>query len=548
LARLHTHPPQQAKLADFGLHKRVRAILKSGLALPWAQDISLQGDACEKSFYGGNMYASNHGRGAAAGAEGARAAFGSGLYGLGGAEGSMHRPTSYANLLGRVTEDGDAPPSGALPAAPTAGLPPAGLPRPGSLRDLQQAAGSFASADIATRVLSSSGVGDTSRHEGSRSGAAGAPGGAPGAGSPGAGAPGAGGSDASVHRRLAAVQALEGSVRAGSAFHGLGPAGASPGSSGRGAGGGGGVSDEIQVLVEDAPPGGAGGWGKGGAGGAADGAGSGRGGSGRGAAGAGTRPGGGSARGGQLASQRGVLVDATQKVGTGPRPCTYLAASLPPTTPEPLPSPHLFPPPLQPPIPNPLRPPGRQPAVHGPRGALWRHLQREGRRLLVWGHAVRTHAGPAAGEVRWGDKGRQGAPLRSSPALDNPSWRPLLRRLWRLRESLEHGTLTPPPQPPPSPSLPPASRSRVAMGGPVPEDEDAGQGVLAAYAERVRGALGTQRLGPRAADNHAQPALLFQPLPALGPLLKRLRARTRFTPRRSPPATARTCPRTGPSP
>jgi hypothetical protein len=32
----------QAKLADFGLHKRVRTILQSGLALPWAQDICLQ--------------------------------------------------------------------------------------------------------------------------------------------------------------------------------------------------------------------------------------------------------------------------------------------------------------------------------------------------------------------------------------------------------------------------------------------------------------------------------------------------------------------------
>ena len=31
----------------------MRTILQSGLALPWAQDVSLVGDACEKSYYGG---------------------------------------------------------------------------------------------------------------------------------------------------------------------------------------------------------------------------------------------------------------------------------------------------------------------------------------------------------------------------------------------------------------------------------------------------------------------------------------------------------------
>jgi hypothetical protein len=310
--RSHPRRPQ-AKLADFGLHKRVRAILKSGLALPWAQDVSLQGDACEKSFYGGNMYA-----GASAGAGAARGAFASSLYAAGGSlhggaraaaagadAGGLPLAASYSNLsaLGRVHENEEGTvAAGAGARTGAAGAPAAQpLPRPGSYRDLA------AGADIATRVLSSSGVGDASGH-GSRSAHAGA--GAGGAGGPSrastgsATGGGAGGGDVSVHRRLAAVQALEGSVRAGSVFPSLTgalPAGASPASSGRGGTGSrGGDSSEIEVLVEDARPSGAGArWGKAGAG-----AGFGSG-----------RAGGGSARGGQLGSQRGVLVDATQKVG-----------------------------------------------------------------------------------------------------------------------------------------------------------------------------------------------------------------------------------------
>ncbi|KAI8465382.1 MAG: hypothetical protein J3K34DRAFT_396170 [Monoraphidium minutum] len=168
-------------------------------ALRWAmQDVSLAGDACEKSYYGdlipdpnlklfartGNMYASA----------------------LGGSEGGagMRRAPSAGALLS-VCENGG----------------PGGGP---------QLAG-----DIATRVLSSAGVGDTSL---SRSGAGASGGGGGGRPSGGGGRPPSGGGgplsggggplssgggadfgrDPSVHRRMAAVQALEGSVRAGRAY------------------------------------------------------------------------------------------------------------------------------------------------------------------------------------------------------------------------------------------------------------------------------------------------------------------------------------------
>lgn len=189
----------QAKLADFGLHKRVRAILQSGIALPWAQDVCLQGDACEKSYYGGNMYMASSASSLASSssaflASGAGAAAPSagpiGASGDASAGGAMRRSSSVGALASVAEHSKDR--GGSKGAAAT------------GLKVLAAAGG-----DIATRVLSSAGVGDA-RGGGSLHGGAG-------------GAP-----EGSVHRRMAAVQALEGSVRAGSAFYNT----AAPGSQG----------------------------------------------------------------------------------------------------------------------------------------------------------------------------------------------------------------------------------------------------------------------------------------------------------------------------
>lgn len=47
---------QQAKLADFGLHKRVRRMVASGTLVPWNQETTYHGIDYERSYYGGNMY------------------------------------------------------------------------------------------------------------------------------------------------------------------------------------------------------------------------------------------------------------------------------------------------------------------------------------------------------------------------------------------------------------------------------------------------------------------------------------------------------------
>jgi DNA polymerase IIIc chi subunit len=50
---------KQAKLADFGLHKRVRRLVSSGALVAWNQDTTYRGAEYEPSFYGGNLYLTN---------------------------------------------------------------------------------------------------------------------------------------------------------------------------------------------------------------------------------------------------------------------------------------------------------------------------------------------------------------------------------------------------------------------------------------------------------------------------------------------------------
>jgi len=48
--------PLQAKLADFGLHKRVRKMTSSGALVAWNQETTYHGAEFERSFYGGKLY------------------------------------------------------------------------------------------------------------------------------------------------------------------------------------------------------------------------------------------------------------------------------------------------------------------------------------------------------------------------------------------------------------------------------------------------------------------------------------------------------------
>eukprot|EP00775_Hariotina_reticulata_P010407 gene10407-10565_t len=45
-----------AKLADFGLHKRVRKLVSSGSLVAWNQETTYHGNDFERSYYGGNLY------------------------------------------------------------------------------------------------------------------------------------------------------------------------------------------------------------------------------------------------------------------------------------------------------------------------------------------------------------------------------------------------------------------------------------------------------------------------------------------------------------
>jgi hypothetical protein len=139
---------------------------------------------------------------------------------------------------------------------------------------------------------------------------------------------------------------------------------------------------------------------------------------------------------------------------------------------------------------------------------------------------------------------------------------------------------------PPGPSTPPPAStsstfhssptSRIAMGVPNADDEETGQGLLAAYAERVsapaasstparacglppaaagqpprsplRPCCCTPRWPCRRAPARPQPArMILVTIPPLPPRHHSTFPRL-VTARRSQPATGRTCPRTGPSP
>lgn len=195
----------QAKLSDFGLHKRVRRMLTSGTLVSWTADASYHGAEYERSYYGGNNYINLSKR---------------------GSEGAL-------NALATVQESSaDLAPIGALKQQQTGPSQPvnypvmgapfagdkAGVNVPGSMADsagsyqqmsLQSAVraknqGLLEDTDFVTHVLQLTTLGSgneqlTPSLIQKTKGVAGA--------------------DKSVHRKLAAVKALDGSVRAGNAYN-----------------------------------------------------------------------------------------------------------------------------------------------------------------------------------------------------------------------------------------------------------------------------------------------------------------------------------------
>ncbi|WIA29400.1 hypothetical protein OEZ86_011904 [Tetradesmus obliquus] len=174
-----------AKLADFGLHKRVRKLVSSGALVPWNQDTTYRGADYEPSFYGGNLYLTKTAFSAAGSSKdegSAHGSLGGSLHGAGGA----HSATSIQQV-----------------------------PSVGPFGDVQQqqqqqqqlmsavrakSQGLLGKQDFVTQVLS--------------------------AGGELLGGPSAAGMmqhSQEVSRTFAAVQALEGSVRAGSAFYATAP-------------------------------------------------------------------------------------------------------------------------------------------------------------------------------------------------------------------------------------------------------------------------------------------------------------------------------------
>ena len=132
----------QAKLADFGLHKRVRKMASSGALVAWNQETTYHGGDFDKSFYGGKLYLVKSAMSIASSMQGDDSVYngslsnGNSLHGgsmHGG--GSMHRAAAASAALSAANDSAyDATSqtaNGKAAAANASGKPP--LPaRPGS--------------------------------------------------------------------------------------------------------------------------------------------------------------------------------------------------------------------------------------------------------------------------------------------------------------------------------------------------------------------------------------------------------------------------------
>jgi hypothetical protein len=100
----------QAKLADFGLHKRVRKMVSSGALVPWSQETTYRGLEYEPSYYGGNLYLRRSAISNTNSTVDENSMHGSSL------NGSLHRSSAAAAAL--EAEKAAAPPLQPAPGAP----------------------------------------------------------------------------------------------------------------------------------------------------------------------------------------------------------------------------------------------------------------------------------------------------------------------------------------------------------------------------------------------------------------------------------------------
>ncbi|KAF6253037.1 kinase-like domain-containing protein [Scenedesmus sp. NREL 46B-D3] len=266
-----------AKLADFGLHKRVRRLVSSGALVPWSQDTTYRGIDYEPSFYGGSLYLSaKSGFGGAGSKENSVHGSNGGsmhgsLHGAGGARAALNAAGNGDATAG-AAEDGTAAAGGSvllgrrrntslsdlqsLPEAPAADGPARPPAYPGSQQQAQEApaAGQHYLSNTSATLYSEPATSSAQQA---------APGGLGGAQQQqqqqllsavraktqgllgkqdfvtqvlsarseligGSSAAGMMQHSQEVSRTFAAVQALEGSVRAGSAYYTTGTAPTSP--------------------------------------------------------------------------------------------------------------------------------------------------------------------------------------------------------------------------------------------------------------------------------------------------------------------------------
>jgi hypothetical protein len=100
----------QAKLADFGLHKRVRKMTSSGALVAWNQETTYHGGDYEKSFYGGKLYLVKSAMSIASSAHDDDSVYNGSMHGgslRGGSVhggGSWHRAAAAGAALGTVND------------------------------------------------------------------------------------------------------------------------------------------------------------------------------------------------------------------------------------------------------------------------------------------------------------------------------------------------------------------------------------------------------------------------------------------------------------
>lgn len=177
-------------MADFGLHKRVRRALATDTLVPWDADATYHGNDYEKSYYGGNQYCLYLGVGAAEGGDGRGVCASDSAASVGSVRGAARQQKQQQPAKGQAQQDQQQ-------------------------LEQQRALLAMAGPELVTQLLKTDSASLHRSFAAARSGR---------------GAPG-------LQRKVSAVQALDKSVRAGSAYNSA--------SGAKGVNGGGGAHGEI---------------------------------------------------------------------------------------------------------------------------------------------------------------------------------------------------------------------------------------------------------------------------------------------------------------